>query len=331
MQDSVADFRGFVRARLKAFARYRRHNYRLSCNVRGLSPNSIAVQAILLHSAFLVSGEETPTMNRRLSTLAFAAFALAGSLAQEATAQSQAVLAQLYGRGVHAYYAGQYSEAYNLLSSAIGAGTQDPRAYYFRGIVLSKQGRMGEAEADWTEGARIEAQRGGGGIGAALARFQGMDRLKLENIRQNARFQAMATKAVRSNQRMNQIGAAAPPVPSSTAPGAATPRVATPPPAAPGAAAATNPFADDSAPAIAGGSAKVDSMDALADADANPFADDPAPAAAAGGADIGGGDPFSTPKPAAPAGGDPFSTPPGGDDPFAAPPGGDDPFSGSPF
>lgn len=272
-------------------------------------------------------------MNRRLSTLAFAAFALAGSLAQEATAQSQAVLAQLYGRGVHAYYAGQYNDAYNLLSSAIGAGTQDPRAYYFRGIVLSKQGRMGEAEADWTEGARIEAERGGSGIGASLSRFQGMNRLKLENIRQTARFQAMATKAMRSNQRMNEIGAAAPPTPSTTAPGPTAPRTATPPPAAPGADAATNPFADDSAPAMAAGGAKVESVDALADADANPFADDPAPAAAAaGGADMGGGDPFSSPKPAASGGGDPFGTPAGGDDPFAAPPGGGgDPFGGSPF
>ncbi|MEO1525523.1 MAG: hypothetical protein AAFX06_08800 [Planctomycetota bacterium] len=272
-------------------------------------------------------------MKRRLSYLALAAFVFAGTLAQDASAQSQAVLSQLYGRGVHAYYAGQYTDAYNYLSSAIGAGTKDPRAYYFRGIVLSNQGRMGEAEADWNAGAQLEVQYGGSGIGAALSRFQGMSRLKLENIRQTARFQAMATRATRSNQRMNEIGAT-PAAPSVTQPRATKPRAAAAaPPPAPTADAATNPFADDTAPAMAGGAATVDSVDAMADVNEDPFADDPAPAAAGGTGAAPSNDPFGAPKPAAPAGNDPFGTPPaGGDDPFGAPPAGaDDPFGASPF
>ncbi len=75
-----------------------------------------------------------------------------------AQAQGQsAMLAEFYGQGVHAYYAGRTIEAYDLLSMSIDNGSKDPRAFYFRGIVAEATGRSDEADADWQKGAELEA------------------------------------------------------------------------------------------------------------------------------------------------------------------------------
>ncbi len=264
-----------------------------------------------------------------------------------ATAQNSAVLAEVYGQGVHAYYAGRYDDAYNLLSSAIDSGTRDPRAYYFRGIVAYQQGRPEEARADWSEGAQLEARQGGGAfVGRSLSRFQGSPRLELETIRRQARLDAAKQAASRSDTRMRQLGVApsadpgAAPAAGATAPppaaGATAPPPAagaTAPPPAPNAPQAADPFTDDG-PAMAAGEPNVESPNALEGLDDNPFKDDPVPgggeAADAGAMPAGGGNPFDRGAPA--AGNDPFGAPAGGNDPFGAPPaGGDDPFGGDPF
>ena len=38
-----------------------------------------------------------------------------------------AVLGQLYGSGVHAFYSRDYLKSHEYLTTAIGGGTQDPR------------------------------------------------------------------------------------------------------------------------------------------------------------------------------------------------------------
>ncbi len=51
------------------------------------------------------------------------------------TAQSPAedlVLSQLYGSGVHRYFAGDTTNAHSDFTAAITGGTNDPRPYYFR-------------------------------------------------------------------------------------------------------------------------------------------------------------------------------------------------------
>ena len=54
------------------------------------------------------------------------------------TAQQQdELVADLYGRGVHAYFEGEFDAAHKLLSDAIEQKTQDPRCYYFRGAVYT--------------------------------------------------------------------------------------------------------------------------------------------------------------------------------------------------
>ncbi|TWT80938.1 hypothetical protein CA13_23850 [Planctomycetes bacterium CA13] len=235
--------------------------------------------------------------------------------ATPASAQSE-VLAEMYGRGVHCYYAGRYNEANEYLSMAINNGSKDPRAYYFRGLVANATGRQYETENDWRQGAQLEAATGNSAIiGRSLARFQGPERLKLEEIRQKARLEALAIAAARSQQRYGELGSQAP----STSPRVAVPmqnRNAIAPPPIPD-AADNNPFADDAN--TTSGAPKLESDDAFAETmKAEPEATTPS-----GGVDTGVG--------GADAGGpaDPF----GGGSDTADPFGGDsaDPFGGDPF
>ncbi len=241
-----------------------------------------------------------------------------------------AVLAQLYGEGVHAYYSCNYQEARELLSMAINNGSKDPRAYYFRGMVAYAQGNTFEAESDWQQGAQLEAQgKTNPFVGRSLTRFQGQGRLKLEQIRQQARLQAMATQAARSNQRIGEIEGSGirntvinpqttPPTPPTVIPDDAAPAAGAPAEAAGAPApppAADDPFAGD----LAEGDANVTKDDALEGAMDDPFADEPAAATGDAPAD-GGSDPFGGGDDTA---ADPFG---GGDN---SPPAGDaDPFGG---
>lgn len=265
-----------------------------------------------------------------------------GFFSPNASAQD-AILAQMYGRGVHAFNSGNYTDANRFLSAAINGGTKDPRAYYFRGIVASVQGMQYQAEGDWAQGAQLEAKMGTtAGIGRSLSRFQGSARLKLEQIRQEARLQQVISANANSTIRSNEIQAAQPAVVAQPVP--VVPRSSnpiTPPPTPP---TADNPFADD--PLVAG-DPKLEADDALKGS-MDPLAADPnaaaAPAAApaggdpfgGGGAPAAGGDPFGGGAPA--AGGDPFGgggAPAAGGDPFGggADAGGamDDPFGSDPF
>jgi hypothetical protein len=246
---------------------------------------------------------------------AFLALALAACFAPWAQAQYSA-LAEFYGRGVHAYYSGDYVTAYDYLSKAIDGGIKDPRAYYFRGLTASASGREYEAEGDYRAGAELEAPGAfGPAISQSLTRVQGSCRMAIEQARQQARLDYQASAVARSRARYGDIDAAGddvlrdrpapqqPIAPPGTRP--APPPVPTP---------AANPFENDGA----AGQPKVDSRDLPEAAVTDPFADDAAPAMPDGAPPAAGDDPFGAPAPAA------------GDDPFGAPaPGmGADPFGG---
>ena len=108
-------------------------------------------------------------------------------------AAQEAVLAQLYGQGVHAYFAQDFVKAHELLSSAIDRGTKDPRVYYFRGLALQRLGRPEDAEADFSAGAEREAKDLNKfyNVSKALERVQGRDRVTLERHRVEARVAAL--------------------------------------------------------------------------------------------------------------------------------------------
>src|SRR5208337_4536154 len=101
------------------------------------------------------------------------------------TAQ-EAVLGQIYGNGVHAYFAQDYLKAYQQFTSAIDGHSQDPRCFYFRGLTLLKLGRPQDAEIDFQHGAKLESsidQTRAYNVARSLERVQGSDRSTLEQYR----------------------------------------------------------------------------------------------------------------------------------------------------
>lgn len=131
-----------------------------------------------------------------------------GSSAARVKAET-APLTTAYGHGVHAYFGGDFQGSYDALSGVIEAGGTDPRIHYFRGLAALKLGRIDEAEADFQEGARHEAEgRGSVGsraIGRALERVQGCDRHKLEQYRGRARVAALGSDREKSRRRYSDI------------------------------------------------------------------------------------------------------------------------------
>lgn len=223
---------------------------------------------------------------------------------------AQKALTELYGEGVHRYFAGDSFQAEQMLSRVIESGVEDPLLYYFRGLAREYQG--GDGEFDFEEGARLEAagKRSLGlrnGVGDALTRIQGHTRAKIEKARRDARV-AADQQALLMRGAREGAGEVAPPtvVPE---------RAPVVPPTDP-----TDPFggsatADEPAPAI------VPDQDVApeVDAESDPFGDDPATPAT--------DDAPATEQPADPFGND--SAPPPADDPFdtdSATPPADDPF-----
>ncbi len=105
----------------------------------------------------------------------------------------EAVLGQLYGSGVHAYFSGDYIKAFEDLNSAVAAGSRDPRVFYFRGLVLLNLGRSSEAAVDFQTGADLETKDVNKfyNVGRALERVQGSARQQLETYRVAAHMAAL--------------------------------------------------------------------------------------------------------------------------------------------
>ena len=108
-----------------------------------------------------------------------------GGLAAESTGA-------IYGKGVHAYFAGDLDQALEYLGATVDEGTTDPRCWYFRGLTLLRLGREDEARKDFEKGAKCElaATYQVYRVGKALERVQGHDRLILEEHRSKARLAA---------------------------------------------------------------------------------------------------------------------------------------------
>jgi hypothetical protein len=129
--------------------------------------------------------------------LSLALCLVASSLSAESSEWDAASAA--YGRGVHAYFAGRYTDADSWLSRAQANELKDPRPYYFRALTLLRFGRSAEAREEFGIAASFEADAPDRyAIGAALQRVQGSDRLLLEKYRRMART---AARSLRSPER----------------------------------------------------------------------------------------------------------------------------------
>lgn len=146
-----------------------------------------------------------PTILLLLFSGAFVGFSVGATRA----GAEPAPLTVAYGNGVHAYFECDYQCSYDALSGVIEAGSNDPRAYYYRGLSALKLGRLDEAEADFQQGANLEAEGrgsvGGRAIGRALERVQGCDRLKLEQYRGRARVAALERDRSATRRRYSDI------------------------------------------------------------------------------------------------------------------------------
>jgi|GEM_PF-2739372 len=121
-------------------------------------------------------------------------------------AQSSSALTAVYGRGVHAYFAGNTSLAEQYFTQVIQAGSTDPRPYYFRAVLRLQTGKRFEAENDMRVGAAYEARDPGAkhSIGRALQRVQGPGRRILEKFRRQARLDRLQQGQQQTRQRYEQ-------------------------------------------------------------------------------------------------------------------------------
>lgn len=127
---------------------------------------------------------------------AFALLAFGSLVSIPTLGSAQDVLSELYGRGVHAYFAGDSTGALVFLDDADKAGSKDPRVFYFRGLVKAGMGMTDDAAADFEKGANLEVtSKRAVEVGKALARVQGANRLQIEDARRKARLTAQASKA----------------------------------------------------------------------------------------------------------------------------------------
>jgi hypothetical protein len=151
---------------------------------------------------------------RSMTALLLLALAIASPSARHSLAGDMPpALATGYGNGVHAYNEGEYQCSYDELSRVIEAGSNDPRVFYFRGLAALKLGRMDEADADFQQGANLEADGvAGRAVSRALERIQGCDRLKLEQFRSQARVTAVQRDREAIRQRYSDIYEAEPEV-----------------------------------------------------------------------------------------------------------------------
>jgi len=72
-------------------------------------------------------------------------------------AQAQDPLDDVYGHAVHAYFRGDAATAQQWLNDAIASGSQDPRAYYFRGLCEAAiSGDIEAGTSDFEQAAQLE-------------------------------------------------------------------------------------------------------------------------------------------------------------------------------
>lgn len=125
-------------------------------------------------------------MQLRFSTL----LVLLLSAMVSVSAWAQDPLDDVYGHAVHAYFRGDAATAQQWLNEAIAAGSQDPRAYYYRGLcqaALSSDPEAGASDFEQAAQMEIDGKRVVN-VGKALERIQGPVRCQIEAIRRKARL-----------------------------------------------------------------------------------------------------------------------------------------------
>ena len=119
-------------------------------------------------------------------------------------AQSNAGTEQLYSAGVHAFNSQRHAEAISWFNQLEAKGTQDPRAFFFRGLAYGRLGDAVAANADFETAARMELTVAGRSysVPKALERIQGRERTTIEQHRRAAK---RAWEAEENLRRQNEF------------------------------------------------------------------------------------------------------------------------------
>ena len=107
-------------------------------------------------------------------------------------ALGQIALASEFSDGVQLFFAGRHQAASAKFGEIIERGTGDPLVYYYRGLASYRLGQLEAADRDFATGAQMELSQKSKGVGRALQRVQGRERLRLEAHR---RITRVVTKA----------------------------------------------------------------------------------------------------------------------------------------
>ncbi|MCL2622720.1 MAG: hypothetical protein FWD31_03545 [Planctomycetaceae bacterium] len=104
-------------------------------------------------------------------------------------AQSNFGSEQLYSSGVHAFNMQRYAEAIGFFDQMEAKDSQDPRAFFFRGLAYSRLGDAAAGNADFETAAKVELTVAGRSFSVpkALERIQGRERTTIEQYRRAAK------------------------------------------------------------------------------------------------------------------------------------------------
>jgi hypothetical protein len=127
-----------------------------------------------------------------MRTRFFATLSTVVTLSIASFAQAQDPLDEMYGQAVHSYFRGNIDHAQELLTEIIDAGSQDPRAFIFRGLCQS-YGGVDATNPDFERAAQLEIEgKKVVNVGRALERIQGPTRVAIEKARSKARLASRA-------------------------------------------------------------------------------------------------------------------------------------------
>lgn len=86
------------------------------------------------------------------------------------------------------FFEGKVEQSHQMLSALIRQGHSDARIFYFRGLANHRLGHAKAAVSDFQRAADLELSTSPHGVGQALQRVQGTERLLLEKYRTMARL-----------------------------------------------------------------------------------------------------------------------------------------------
>ncbi len=126
-----------------------------------------------------------------MRTRPFACLFTVVSLSVASFVNAQDPLDEMYGQAVHSFFRGDSGQAAALLNEVIDAGSQDPRAYFFRGLCQSSGSFDGNPDFEKAAQLEIEGKKVVN-VGKALERIQGQARVAIEKSRSKARLASRA-------------------------------------------------------------------------------------------------------------------------------------------